>query len=327
MQDSNDLEKLLQGRVTESMILRVGRSKFGRNLWLLSYPGKIQKSLSYVYRPDEKIMERDGFVPGQSFSAPGFVEAFLSYVKLIMAPDFILDEKKVEASKKHIRIEAEVLEDGVMEGRKTFANMNKYLKMAISGNFGNMLSVVIASLLLPFLPLKPVHILVQNILNDFAQLGMPFDNVEPEYVEKPKKWNVTGIRKFMVYFGLLSTVLDVLCFGVLWFVFRYDDPSVAEFFQCGWFMFGVISQTMVIHTIRTHKIPFIGANASLQLYVSNIAVVIITLVIGMTDISGIFDMGKVPGIYGLWMLLLLLIYLIMAQIMKKIYIKVNKEWI
>ena len=221
----------------------------------------------------------------------------------------------------------QVLEDGVMEGRKTFANMNKYLKMAISGNFGNMLSVVIASLLLPFLPLKPVHILVQNILNDFAQLGMPFDNVEPEYVEKPKKWNVTGIRKFMVYFGLLSTVLDVLCFGVLWFVFRYDDPSVAEFFQCGWFMFGVISQTMVIHTIRTHKIPFIGANASTQLYISNIAVVIITLVIGMTDISGIFDMGKVPGIYGLWMLLLLLIYLIMAQIMKKIYIKVNKEWI
>ena len=221
----------------------------------------------------------------------------------------------------------QVLEDGVMEGRKTFANMNKYLKMAISGNFGNMLSVVIASLLLPFLPLKPVHILVQNILNDFAQLGMPFDNVEPEYVEKPKKWNVTGIRKFMVYFGLLSTVLDVLCFGVLWFVFRYDDPSVAEFFQCGWFMFGVISQTMVIHTIRTHKIPFIGANASKQLYISNIAVVIITLVIGMTDISGIFDMGKVPGIYGLWMLLLLLIYLIMAQIMKKIYIKVNKEWI
>ena len=221
----------------------------------------------------------------------------------------------------------QVLEDGVMEGRRTFANMNKYLKMAISGNFGNMLSVVIASLLLPFLPLKPVHILVQNILNDFAQLGMPFDNVEPEYVEKPKKWNVTGIRKFMVYFGLLSTVLDVLCFGVLWFVFRYDNQSVAELFQCGWFMFGVISQTMVIHTIRTHKIPFIGANASTQLYISNIAVVIITLVIGMTDISGIFDMGKVPGIYGLWMLLLLLIYLIMAQIMKKIYIKVNKEWI
>ena len=113
MQESNDLEKLLQGRVTESMVLRIGRSKFGSCLWLLSYPGKLKKSLSYVYRPDEKIMARDGFMPGQSFSAPGFLEAFLSYIKLIMAPDFILDEKKVEASKKHIRIESEVLEDGI----------------------------------------------------------------------------------------------------------------------------------------------------------------------------------------------------------------------
>ena len=113
MQESNDLEKLLQGRVTESMVLRIGRSKFGTCLWLLSYPGKLKKSLSYVYRPDEKIMARDGFMPGQSFSAPGFLEAFLSYIKLIMAPDFILDEKKVEASNDHIRIEAEVLEDGV----------------------------------------------------------------------------------------------------------------------------------------------------------------------------------------------------------------------
>ena len=156
---------------------------------------------------------------------------------------------------------------------------------------------------------------------------MPFDNVEPEYIEKPKKWNVDGIKKFMFYFGLLSTVLDVLCFLVLWFVFHYDNQSMAEFFQCGWFMFGVISQTMVIHTIRTHKIPFIQANASLQLYVSNIAVVIITLIIGMTEISRIFDMGKVPYIYGLWMAGLLLIYLVLAQIIKHIYIKINKEWI
>ena len=221
----------------------------------------------------------------------------------------------------------QVLEDGVMEGRKTFANMNKYLKMAISGNFGNMLSVLIASLALPFLPLKPIHILVQNILNDFAQLGMPFDNVEPEYVAHPKKWNVDGIKKFMVYFGLLSTVLDVLCFLVLWFVFGYNNPDKAGYFQCGWFMFGVISQTMVIHTIRTHKIPFISANASRQLYLSNIAVVIVTLVIGMTDISAIFDMNRVPGSYGLWMVLLLLAYLLLAQIIKKIYIKINGEWI
>jgi Mg2+-importing ATPase len=221
----------------------------------------------------------------------------------------------------------QVLEDGVMEGRRTFANMNKYLKMAISGNFGNMLSVLIASLALPFLPLKPVHILVQNILNDFAQLGMPFDNVEPEYIEHPKKWNVDGIKKFMVYFGLLSTVLDVLCFIVLWHIFHYDNPGKAEFFQCGWFMFGVISQTMVIHTIRTHKLPFLQANASGQLYLSSIAVIIITLIIGMTTIALVFDMGVVPASYGIWMVILLLVYLVLAQIIKKIYIKINGEWI
>ena len=221
----------------------------------------------------------------------------------------------------------QVLEDGVMEGRKTFANMNKYLKMAISGNFGNMLSVLIASLALPFLPLKPVHILVQNILNDFAQLGMPFDNVEPEYIESPKKWNVSGIRKFMVYFGLLSTVLDVICFIVLWKVFHFDNPGKAEFFQCGWFMFGVISQTMVIHTIRTHKIPFVQANASIQLYLSNIAVVAVTLIIGMTDISAIFDMGRVEPTYIIWMVIMLAVYLLLAQIIKKIYIRINGEWI
>ena len=156
---------------------------------------------------------------------------------------------------------------------------------------------------------------------------MPFDNVEPEYIEKPKKWNIAGIRKFMIYFGLLSTVLDVLCFLVLWHVFHYDNPGVAEYFQCGWFMFGVISQTMVIHTIRTHKIPFIQASASPQLYVSSIAVVAVTLVIGTTAIAQIFDMGVVPITYGLWMAILLLAYLVLAQIIKKVYIKINGEWI
>ena len=105
-----------------------------------------------------------------------------------------------------------VLDEGVVEGRRTFANMSKYLKMSVSGNFGNMFSVLIASIFLPFLPLLPIHILVQNILNDFAQLGMSFDRVEEESIRLPKKWNIPGLKKFMVIFGLLSTVLDVLCF-------------------------------------------------------------------------------------------------------------------
>ena len=122
-------------------------------------------------------------------------------------------------------------------------------------------------------------------------------------------------------------MLDVLCFLVLWHVFHYDSVEKAGFFQCGWSMFGVISQTMVIHTIRTHKIPFIQANASAQLYVSTIAVVAVTLLIGMTAIAAVFEMNTVPAGYGLWMLILLLVYLVLAQIIKKIYIKINGEWI
>ncbi len=220
-----------------------------------------------------------------------------------------------------------VLDEGVIEGRKTFANMNKYLKMAISGNFGNMISVLIASIVLPFLPLKPVHILVQNILNDFAQFGMPYDNVEKEYIEKPMEWDTASLKQFMFYFGLTSTVLDILCFAILWFVFGYKTAQQAEYFQCGWFMFGVISQTLVIHTIRTHKFPFIHTHAGYQLTISTISVVIITLLIGMSNFAYVMDMKPLPFNYLLWLGILMIIYLLLAQLMKKIYIKRFGKWI
>ena len=208
-----------------------------------------------------------------------------------------------------------VLDEGVVEGRSTFANMSKYLKMSVSGNFGNMFSVLIASIFLPFLPMLPIHILVQNLLNDFAQLGMPFDHVESKYIEKPKKWDLGGIKGFMVSFGLLSTVLDVLCFLVLWFVFGYNNPDMAGYFQCGWFMFGVISQTMVIHTIRTPKLPFINDRASIQLTLSTLAVIAVTLIIGFTKVSSLFSLPVMPISYMLWLAILMVVYMIFAQIM------------
>ena len=220
-----------------------------------------------------------------------------------------------------------VLDAGVIEGRRTFVNMCKYLKMSVSGNFGNMFSVLIASIFLPFLPLLPLHILVQNILNDFAQLGMPFDHVEDEYICQPKKWDIPGIKKFMVYFGLLSTVLDVLCFLVLWHVFRFNRVDMAGYFQCGWFMFGVISQTVVIHAIRTPKIPFIQDRASKQLTLSTLLVVAATLLIGFTGLAGLFDLPvMVPG-FALWLLLLMAVYCLLAQVLKTIYIRITKEWL
>ena len=220
-----------------------------------------------------------------------------------------------------------VLEEGVINGRKTFTNLLKYIKMATSGNFGNMLSVIVASLFLPFLPMLPVHILIQNLLNDFAQIGMPFDNVDKEYLKMPKAWDTKGIKKFMFAFGFISMLLDVVCFGILWFVFRYNTLDKAVLFQSGWFVFGILSQTLIIHMIRTSKIPFIESKSSKQLLISTFSVVLITLIIAFTDIARIFDLSRLPVTYLAWIYGLMCLYILIIQVYKKRYIKVNKEWL
>ena len=220
-----------------------------------------------------------------------------------------------------------VLEEGVITGRKTFTNLLKYLKMATSGNFGNMLSVIIASIFLPFLPLLPIHILIQNLLNDFAQLGMPFDNVDKEYIKKPKTWNTKGLKKFMFAFGAISMIFDILCFVVLWFVLKFNSVEKAVLFQTGWFAFGILSQTLIIHMIRTSKTPFIKSKSSKQLLVSTAAIVIITLVISFTDVATIFDLSKLPGIYLVWMAFLMVVYVVFIQVYKRFYIRKNGEWL
>lgn len=220
-----------------------------------------------------------------------------------------------------------VLEEGVINGRKTFTNLLKYIKMATSGNFGNMISVIIASIFLPFLPMLPVHILIQNLLNDFAQIGMPFDNVDKEYIEKPKTWNTKGIKRFMFNFGLISTVLDIMCFVVLWYVFKFNTVEKAVMFQSGWFVFGILSQTLIIHLIRTSKIPFFESKSSKSLLISTFLVVLITLVIAFTNIAIIFDLSKLPYLYLAWIGILMTIYALFIQVYKKFYIKKNKEWL
>ena len=220
-----------------------------------------------------------------------------------------------------------VLEEGVVNGRKTFTNLQKYLKMATSGNFGNMLSVIIASIFLPFLPLLPIHILIQNLLNDFAQLGMPFDNVDKEFLEKPKTWNTKGLKKFMFAFGSISMILDILCFAVMWFVLGFNTAEKANLFQTGWFAFGILSQTLIIHMIRTNKTPFIKSKSSKQLLLSTAIIVAVTLIITFTNIATIFDLSRLPLVYLGWMAILMVVYVVVIQVYKKFYIKRNGEWL
>ncbi len=220
-----------------------------------------------------------------------------------------------------------VLDEGVVEGRHTFGNIVKYVKMASSGNFGNMISVIVASLFLPFLPMLPVQLLAQNLLSDFSQIGIAFDHVDPEYIQKPRKWETESIRSFMAYMGPLSSIFDILCFAVLWWVLKANTKELAPLFQAGWFVFGTVSQVLVIHVIRTAKFPFLQSRASGPLMVSTGIVVVIALAVAFTRFAVGLDMFTLPTSFLPWLVLLLLGYTVLAQWIKRIYCKRFGEWL
>ena len=220
-----------------------------------------------------------------------------------------------------------VLEEGVIEGRKTFGNIVKYIKMAASGNFGNMISVIAASIFLPFLPMLPVQILTQNLLCDFSQMGIPFDRVDKEYLMKPRKWETKSIKSFMAFMGPLSSVFDILCFLVMWNIIGANTEASAPLFQCGWFVFGTVSQVLVIHMIRTAKIPFTQSRAAKPLLVSTLVVAVIALVVAFSVLTVGLDMTALPITFVPWFILLLAGYCFSTQFLKTIYIRRFGEWL
>ena len=220
-----------------------------------------------------------------------------------------------------------VLERGVLEGRKTFGNIIKYIKMAVSGNFGNMFSVLIASIFLPFLPMLPIHIIMQNLLNDSSQIGLPFDNVDPDYAKKPRKWSTESIKNFMLFMGPLSSIFDILCFGVLWWIIGANTMELAPLFQAGWFVFGTVSQIVVIYMIRTARIPFLKSHSSTPLVISTAVVTLIALLIVFTGLSVTFNMHQLPIVFFPWLILLLALYMVTVQIVKQVYVKKFGSWL
>ncbi|MGF7145107.1 Mg2+-importing ATPase [Anaerotaenia torta] len=220
-----------------------------------------------------------------------------------------------------------VLEEGVIEGRRTFGNIIKYIKMAASGNFGNMLSVIAASIFLPFLPMLPVQILTQNLLCDFSQMGIPFDSVDSEYIRKPRKWEMGSIKSFMAFMGPLSSVFDILCFAVMWRAIGANTSGLSPLFQCGWFVFGTVSQVLVIHVIRTGKLPFLQSRPSAPLFLSTFIVAVIALITGFTGFSVGLDMLPLPVSFLPWLALLLAGYFLSTQLVKKVYVRRYQEWL
>lgn len=217
-----------------------------------------------------------------------------------------------------------VLTDGVVEGRKTFGNLMKYIKMAVSFNFGEVLSVVIASVFLPFFPITPIQLLVQSLLYDCGQLSIPLDNVDKEYLASPKKWNIDSIKRFMLYMGPTSSIFDLLVFAILWYGFKVSDAAL---FQTIWFSYGVVSNLIGLHVIRTGKIPIVQSNSSKYVYATSIVLSVIAIVIPYTFIGAFLGLIAIPLKYLVVIIGVPILYCFVASVVKRLYIQKFGDWI
>jgi Mg2+-importing ATPase len=220
-----------------------------------------------------------------------------------------------------------VLEEGIMEGRRVFANIVKYIRMGASSNFGNMFSVIGASYMLPFLPMLSVQILANNLLYDFSQTGIPTDKVDEELVAKPLKWNISNIKRFMVFIGPMSSIFDYATFALMWYYFgcsAYNDPGTtvaqqqmhASLFQTGWFVESLLTQTMIVHIIRTRRVPFFGSSASLHLTLTTLVIMAVASWLPYSPFASSLGMVPLPAIYWAWIAGFLVTYGVMTHFVK-----------
>jgi P-type Mg2+ transporter len=209
-----------------------------------------------------------------------------------------------------------VLEGGVTEGRKIFANILKYIRMGASSNFGNMFSVLGASAFLPFLPMAPIQVLTNNLLYDFSQVPIPTDAVDDEQVVKPRPWNIEEIRRFILFIGPVSSIFDYTTFFVMLYVFHCWDPSRAPLFQTGWFVESLMTQTLIIHVIRTNKIPFLQSRASWPLTVTTLSIMAFGMWLPYSPVATALGLTGLPPLYWPILLLTLLSYVCLTQIIK-----------
>jgi len=220
-----------------------------------------------------------------------------------------------------------VLEEAVIEGRKTFANIIKYIKMTASSNFGNVFSVLIASIFLPFLPMLPIQLLVQNLLYDVSQVSIPWDDVDEDYLKQPRKWDAGGIARFMVFIGPISSIFDIVTFFVMWHVFRANTPEHQSLFQSGWFVVGLLTQTLIVHMIRTQHIPFIQSRAATPVILLTASIMAFGIYLPFSSLGAHLGMVPLPWSYFGWLVGILLSYCVLTQLVKTIYIRRFGQWL
>jgi Mg2+-importing ATPase len=207
-----------------------------------------------------------------------------------------------------------ILEQGVLEGRRVFGNIIKYIKMAASSNFGNMFSVVGASAFLPFLPMLPIQVLTNNLLYDFSQTTIPTDEVDADWLAKPRKWTIGSIQRFILFIGPISSIFDYLTFFIMLYVFNsWNNPAL---FHTGWFVESLFTQTLIIHVIRTNKIPFIESRASWPLIATSLIIVAAGAWLTVSPLASTLGFVALPPLYWLLLAVMLLCYVVLTQVVK-----------
>jgi Mg2+-importing ATPase len=207
-----------------------------------------------------------------------------------------------------------ILEQGVLEGRRVFGNIVKYIKMAASSNFGNMFSVVGASAFLPFLPMLPIQVLTNNLLYDFSQTTIPTDEVDSDWLTKPRKWEIGGILRFILFIGPISSIFDYLTFYMMLNLFDcWQNPAL---FHTGWFVESIFSQTLIIHVIRTNKIPFLQSWASWPLILSSVIIVTLGALLTVSPLADTLGLVPLPGRYWLFLAAIVVSYVVLTQLVK-----------
>lgn len=214
-----------------------------------------------------------------------------------------------------------ILREGVIEGRKVFGNIMKYLKMSASSTFGNVLSMVGASAIFPFLPMLPEQVLLNDLLYDLSQTSVPTDTVDQEYLEKPKSWDISGIGRYMLTIGPLSSVFDYITFAFLWFVLKANTADYSALFQTGWFVESLLSQTLIVHVIRTGKMPFLQSKPSAPLLMTTLGICILGVILPYTNLAQGIGMVGLPTTYWYGITLIIPAYLLTTQLLKTFLIR------
>ena len=292
-----------------------------------------------------KALQKKGHVVG--FMGDGINDApALRSADVGISVDNAVDIAKESADMILLEKNLMVLEEGVLEGRKVFVNILKYIRMGASSNFGNMFSVIGASAWLPFVPMAPIQVLTNNLLYDFSQVPIPTDNVGPQQIAKPRPWNMGEIGKFIVFIGPISSIFDYTTYAMMWFIFKCsqlnlapppelagrfahvtspNDTYAAALFHTGWFVESLMTQTLIVHVIRTNLLPFVQSRASWQLTLTTVLIMVVGAYLPFSPLGQFLGFVPLPPLYWVLLLITLLGYVGLTQLVKAWLL--NKRWV